>query len=326
MRAPRRFGVTIPVPGHRLLEQRPVLEEIERLGYTDAWSSESNGPDALTPLALASAWTPRLRLGCAIASVFSRGPALLAQQAAAMADAAPGRFALGIGASSPVIVSDWNGIAYDKPLARVRDTIRFLRQALAGEKVSGDFETFRVRGFRLAQPPAVPPPILIAALRPPMLGLAGAEADGVILNWLSAADVARTVAELGADRESKEVVCRVMVCPDSDAAAVRDSVRSLFAGYLSVGAYAAFQTWLGRGDALSAMWEAWRSGDRAAAARAVPDEVIDQLVVHGDAGACRRGLDAYFENGVTTLVIALLPRADLQASLAALAPAPTAAR
>jgi probable F420-dependent oxidoreductase len=323
---PRRLGVTVPVAGRPLLEQRQVLEEIERLGYSDVWSSESNGPDAFTPLALASAWTPGLRLGTAIASVFTRGPALLAQQAAALAEAAPGRFALGIGASSPAIVGDWNGITYEKPLARVRDTARFLRQALAGEKVNGTFDTFQARGFRLARPPQVPPPILIAALRPPMLRLAAAEGDGVILNWLSAADVAQAVGELGTERERMEVVCRVMVCPDADATEVRESVRQLFAGYLSVGAYAAFQEWLGRGPALTPMWEAWRSGDRAGAARAVPDEVIDQLVVHGGAATCRRRLDEFYENGVTTLVIAMLPKADLAAALSALAPVRTAAR
>src|SRR5207245_2596405 len=85
-----------------------------------------------------------------------RGPALLAMNAATCASLAPGRFVMGIGTSSPVIVEDWNGLELARPYQRARDTLRFLRAALAGEKVSGGFETFKVRGFRLDPPPATP--------------------------------------------------------------------------------------------------------------------------------------------------------------------------
>ena len=97
---------------------------------------------------------------------YHRGPALLAQSAAALAEAAPGRFALGIGTSSDIIVERWNGIPFEHPYRRTRDLLRFLRPALAGEKVDAVFDTFAVKGFRLARPPEVAPPILVAALRP----------------------------------------------------------------------------------------------------------------------------------------------------------------
>src|SRR5215218_7402673 len=130
MAVPRRFGVTVPMPGVALHAHREWYEELAALGFTDVWSGEADSHDGFTTLALAAAWAPTLRSGVAIAPVFTRGPALLAQTAASMADAAPGRFALGIGASSPAIVERWNGIPFVDPFKRTRDTVRFLRRAL----------------------------------------------------------------------------------------------------------------------------------------------------------------------------------------------------
>src|SRR3546814_10271781 len=116
-----RYGMTIPFDGVPLHAQREWIVELEDLGYTDVWSAEANGADAFTPLALASVWTPSLRLGTAIIPAFTRGPACLAQSVASLAQAAPGRFAIGIGSSSNVIVERWNGIAFDEPYKKVRD-------------------------------------------------------------------------------------------------------------------------------------------------------------------------------------------------------------
>ena len=128
----QRYGITIPFDGVTLAQHRELYSQIAELGYTDLWSSEVDGADAFTPLAMAAAVEPRLSLGTAIASSFTRGPALLAQTAAAMAEAAPGRFVLGLGASSPVIVERWNGLDFHDPFVRTRDVLRFLREALPG--------------------------------------------------------------------------------------------------------------------------------------------------------------------------------------------------
>ena len=129
-----RWGITIPFEGLSLLEQKAVIERMPDLGYTDAWSAEANATDAFTPLALASQWAPELRLGTAIVPAYTRGPATLAMSAATMAAAAPGRFALGVGTSSNVIVERWNSIPFEEPYKRVRDTVRFLRTALTGRR------------------------------------------------------------------------------------------------------------------------------------------------------------------------------------------------
>ena len=237
-----RWGLTVPLTGLSLPDHADLVQALPSWGYTDLWSSEVAGTDAFTPLALASAWTDQLRLGTAIVSAFTRGPALLAMSAAALAEAAPGRFVLGLGAASPAIVQSWNGIEFDRPYLHTRDVLRILRAALAGERVSLSGPTVTVEGFRLERPPIEPPPILLAALRPQMLALAGREADGAILNWLAADDVARCVEAV--DAPGKEIVARIFVCPTEDVDHARAVGRRMIAAYLTVPAYAAFQEWL----------------------------------------------------------------------------------
>jgi probable F420-dependent oxidoreductase len=321
MSLPIRPGMTLPLPGH-LHGHRDKLVELADLGYTDVWSAESDGPDAFTPLALAAAWEPRLRLGTAIVPAFTRSPALMAQSVAAMADAAPGRFAFGIGSSSNVIVERWNGVPFVEPYKRVRDMVRFLHEAFAGEKVSHTYDTFKVDGFKLGIKPEIKPTILVAALREGMLRLAGREADGAIINWLSAEDVTKVAAVVNAQGDDKELVCRIFVCPSEDAGAVRQGAKFAIAAYLNVPVYAEFHRWLGRSDVLGGMWEAWQAGDRKAALAAIPDEVVDQLIVHGSPTACRARIKQYFDNGVTTSSLAIMPLApfDHWEAVRALAP------
>jgi probable F420-dependent oxidoreductase len=304
---PKRPGMTVPLPGH-LNTHRERLIELADLGYTDIWSAESDGADGFTPLALAAAWEPRLRLGTAIIPAYTRSPACFAQSVASLADAAPGRFAIGIGSSSNVIVERWNGVPFVEPYKKVRDVVRFLNDALAGEKIAKKYDTFEVNGFKLGVRPEVKPSILVAALREGMLRLAGREADGAIINWLSPSDVTKVASVVrdaagGADRE---IVARIFVCPSENTEVVRAAARFAIAAYMNVPVYAAFHEWLGRGPQLQGMWDAWKAGDRKAALAAIPDEVVDDLVVHGSAAQCRAKIDQYFANGVTTSSLAIL--------------------
>jgi probable F420-dependent oxidoreductase len=299
--------LTIPLSGIPLHKQRETIEELADLGYTDVWSAESGGSDAFTPLALASAWGPTLRLGTAIVPAFTRGAPTIAQSAAALADAAPGRFLLGIGTSSDVIVQRWNGIPFVKPYERVRDVVRFLRVALTGQKITETYETFDCNGFRLLLVPEVQPKLLIAALRPGMLKLAGREADGAIINWLSADDVRTVVPYVHQGGPDKEIVARIFVCPTPDASLARIVARTAIAGYMTVPVYRAFHEWLGRSELLGPMWKFWAEGDRKSATASVPEEVTDALVIHGTPEAIRAHIQQYFDNGVTTAAIAMLP-------------------
>src|SRR6476661_8628981 len=149
-----RWGLTLPLPMTPLAAHEELVKRAEAAGYTDLWTGETAGPDGFTPLALSAAWTERVRLGTGIVGVFQRGPALLAQEAAALADASEGRFVLGIGTSSDRIIEGWNGIPFERPLSKVRETLDFLDVALQGERT----ET----GFKLEAPPAERVPIVLA--------------------------------------------------------------------------------------------------------------------------------------------------------------------
>lgn len=316
----KRFGMTIPLNGIPLHQHEDWFKEMVDLGYTDFWSSEAMGHDGFTPLAMAAAWAPTARLGVAIVPAFTRGPGLMAQCVASLADAAPGRFVMGLGTSSDVIVERWNDTKFEKGLAQVRDTVRFLRKAMAGEKVDEEFDRFRVRGFRLGVPLPEPPPILLAALRKPMLKLAGREGDGAILNWLSAEDVKTVAPIVHEGGPGKEIVARLFVLPIEDRATALAIGRRAAAAYLNVGVYAAYHEWLGRGEMLEEMWRLWKEGDRKAALEAIPEEVVDDLVISGPPEACREHLERYRENGVDTPMVAILHCDDLRETVRALAP------
>jgi probable F420-dependent oxidoreductase len=315
----QRYGITIPLTGVPMADQREWIAEIEDLGYTDVWSAEVDGGDAFTPLLLASQWAPTLRLGTAIVPVFTRGPALIAQSAAALGDVAPGRFALGIGASSNVIVERWNSTPFDAPYQRTRDTVRFVKRALTGEKVTEEYETFSIRGFRLSAVPREPVPVFVAALRRGMLRLAGREADGAIINWLSPDDVRTVVPFVHEGGEGKEIVARIFVLLTDDADVARGVGRSMIAAYLNVPVYAAFHEWLGRGEVLKPMWDAWQSGDRKGALSAIPDSVVDDLIVYGSPEKCRETIERYIANGVTTPAPMVVPFGDPQDAYRAIA-------
>jgi len=315
-----RWGMTLPLHGLPLAEQRDLVASLPDLGYTDAWSAELNGVDAFSPLTLASQWAPQLRLGTAIVGIYTRAPVALAVQAATLADLAPGRFVMGIGTSSKVAVEQWNGIPFVQPYQRSRDMLRFLREALAGGKVTREYETFSVDGFRLDPAPATPPALALAALRPGMVKLAAAEAGIAITNWLSPSDVPQVRGVAGPDCE---LVARIFVCPTADIQTARYIGRRAVAAYLTVPVYAAFHEWLGRGEIIAPMLAAWNSGDRKGALAAIPDELVDELVVHGALEHCRERVAQYHATGLDTPVIAILPTpgVDLAEAVSKLAPA-----
>ena len=315
-----RWGITLPLHGLSLSAQREFVTALPVLGYTDAWTSELAGVDAFSPLVLASQWAPELRLGTAIAGIYTRAPVALAVSAGTLGMLAPGRFVLGIGTSSQVAVEQWNGIPFEKPLQRSRDMLRFLRAALTGEKVTQQYETFSVNGFRLDPAPEVPPALALAALRPGMIKVAVRESDAVITNWLAPKDVPQVRSVAG---EDVEVIARVFVCPTTDTDVARAIGRRVVAAYLTVPVYAAFHEWLGRGELLAPMLKASAAGDRRGALELLPDEVVDDLIIHGPLEHCRERVAEYHATGLDTPIIQLLPApgADLATSLRKLAPA-----
>jgi probable F420-dependent oxidoreductase len=319
-----RWGITFPLQGLPLTAHKEILQEAEDLGYTDGWTSEVDGGDAFVPIAAAAAWTRNMRFGTAVANIYTRTPTLLAMSTSATAEAAPGRFALGLGSSSPAIVERWNGVPLERPLQRMREIVRFLRRVLTGEKTSAEAETFKATGVRLTRTQAGVPPIFVGALREKMLRLAGELGDGVILNWLSPSDVANVLPVVkesakaaGRDVDAYEVAARIFVIPTEDENVVRMLGRFIIAGYLTTPVYYPFHEWLGRGDLLRPMMEAWKAGERQEALSLVPDEVIQDILVYGDKKEIVDKVQAYVENGVTAPVMAIIPTAQEPAEQAA---------
>ncbi|HWJ41856.1 MAG TPA: LLM class F420-dependent oxidoreductase [Solirubrobacterales bacterium] len=307
-----RWGLTLPLPGLTLADHEELVKRAEEAGYTDLWTGETAGPDGFTPLALGAAWTERARLGTGIVGVFQRGPALLAQQAAALADASEGRFVLGIGSSSDRIVEGWNGIPFEKPLSKVRETLDFLAPALAGERT----ET----GFKLEQKPAHRVPIVLAALRGKMLELAVERADGAFTNFLPLAGLPKVTAQLGDAPEGFELLCRFFCIP-GEREQVEPLARFMFSSYITVPVYAEFYRWLGYGEQIQPMVEAWEAGDRHAAAAAAPWEAIEEMFIFGTPEQMKERLGEFVAGGITLPILTPIVTPDkLAETIDALAP------
>jgi len=284
--------MTIPFEGVPLQELGPLARRAEDAGYDGLWSAESTHHDGFTPLVVASQHTERVRLVTGIVNVYTRGPALLAQTAASLADASGGRFMLGLGASSNVIVEQWNAIPFQRPLAKVEETVAYLRTVLAGERGAG--------GFRLGAPPAHPIPIMLAALRAPMLRLAARVADAVFTNFLPLSRVGQVVEAFGAPE--KELACRFFSFHGDEAL---ERARRTFVAYATVPVYTDFFRWLGFGDELEPLVQAWNAGDRKRAVELVPEQLVREIFLLGPVEAQRERLAEFGTAGVGTGVLAL---------------------
>jgi len=286
--------MTIPFTGVPLHELGPLVRRIDEAGYDSVWSAESTEFDGFTPLVVAAEHSTRLRLATGIVNVYTRGPALLAQTAAAVANVSDGRFVLGLGASSNVIVEQWNGIPFRRPLAKVEETVEYLRTVLAGERGTG--------GFKIATPPEQPVPIVLAALRDRMLGLAARIADGAFTNFLPLSRAAKVVDGFAAPE--KELACRFFsINGPEDEALV--AAKRMFIAYATVPVYAEFFRWLGFRNEIDPVVEAWNEGDRKHALELAPDALVRDVFLLGPVEAQRERLEAFGEAGITTAVLTL---------------------
>ena len=302
----RRWGLSLELPGRTLRDLPDIARAAEQAGYTDGWPGEVSGHDGFTPVVVAATATERMRLGTGVVNVFTRGPAVLAQHAAALQELSGGRFCLGIGSSSNVIVERWNGIPFERPRTRVRETVEFLRAALAGERAGPG-------GFRLEQPPEQPVPIVVAALRELMLRTAGELGDGAFLNFLPLSSVERVLsevrageAEAGREPGTVETACRFFCLP-GDPERTLGAARWMFCAYATVPVYEHFFRWLGYGEAIDPMVEAWRAGDRAKALERAPAELIEDIFVLGEPAAQRARVEEFVAKGVSLPVLLIVP-------------------
>lgn len=286
-----RYGVSLPAEGLPLAELPALARRAEELGYTDAWSFEVNGYDAFSPLAAAAAVTQSMRLGTAIVPVYTRPPGLIAMEASALAALAPGRFVLGLGASTPTVVETWLGVPFQRPLTRTTATVRAVKALLAGEKVDG---------MRLAAPPSPPPPIFMAALGEKMLKAAGELADGVCFFMCGPGVIGKLLERTGRRLDSVE---RLIVLPGGEEA--MSAARRFLVTYALVPFYARVMKEQGFSEEVDAIRARWQAGDRAAAPGQVSDAMVDELVLTGSADHIRERLDAYDRAGLGTAALSV---------------------
>src|SRR5215218_1748878 len=297
----RRWGLTLPLPMTPIAASEENLRRAEAAGYTDFWSGETQGPDGFTPLALASAWTENVRLGTGVVGVMQRGRALLAQEAAALADASRGRFALGIGASSDRIIEGWNGMPFEKPLSKMSETLDYLRPALAGDRADG--------GFKLERAPTEKVPVILAALRGKMLKLAVDKADGAFTNFLPLAGLPKVAGQLNDAPEGFELLCRLFCLP-GEREQIDPLARPMFSSCITVPVYENFYRWLGYGEKIDPMVDAWNAKDRQKAAEEAPWDLIEEMFIFGEPEQMKERLQAFVDGGITLPVITPITTPD----------------
>lgn len=285
-----------------------VARTAEELGYRSFWTAETTGPEAFSTLGAAGQVAPTLDLGTGVLALQLRSPMVTAMGAATLQALHPEReILLGIGISSPVVTERWHSVAYgDRPLARVREYVALLRECLTGESVTFEGDFYQVRRFRLGvRLGERRPRIVIGALNPGMLRLAGEVGDGVLLNYLPASHVPWSVEQVrrGGDATVYAYVHAGIADPERARAYGR---RDIF-GYAVVDAYARNFERAGYGDEVAEIRARHAERDREGALAAVSDRMVDEIDVIGDETRVRDTVRAYVEAGVDVPVLMPLP-------------------
>ena len=299
-------GLAVP-----LAEFPAIAREAESRGYRTAWVGEASGAEAIVLSTLIATHTTRIGIANGVIPVQIRTPIVYGQAAATLAHLAPGRFGLGLGLSSEIIVGQWHGLPFTPSIQQMREAVQIIRTAAAGERVNFEGKYYRLKNFRLAIPaPPTPPRIYLAALGPRMCELAGEVADGVLLNWIPPSAVATSLGhvEVGAKRAGRrladlDVAVYVRTCVTDERGPVRESLARDITGYAIVSVYARFFEECGYAPEVAAVNAAWKAGDRAAAVKGISERVLDGLGAVGPADHCREQIAAFARTGATPVVL-----------------------
>jgi probable F420-dependent oxidoreductase len=315
-----RLGFEITDVGS-IRERAALARWAEQRGFRDAWTAEITDPDAFVVLAAAALETTSIRLGTAVIPLGVRTVPHLAAAASSVCELAPGRMALGVGVSSETIVQRWNGVRYERPLQRARESIAVLRAVLAGERTAFDGEQVTTSGFQLRHPPVEAPPVILAALNVKMLELAGELADGVYLNFIPTNAVGEALAAVGrgaaragraAGLESVVAIpCEVTNDPDAAIAAFAHDL----AFYMTAPPYQRALEWYGYEQEVERARAAWAERDFTAVRDSVTPRLVHGIGAFGPAEHCRERVAEFFEAGLTTVAISPVgsdPRSTLE--------------
>lgn len=329
-----QLGISLTGQGALPPEQlTEVVQLAERCGYHSFWVPEIWGCDAVSQLAYVAARTERILLGSAIVPVYTRSAALLAMSAVSLDGLSNGRFILGLGSSGRVVVENLHGVEFGKPLAATREVIEIVRRFVDGDRVQHSGRRFRLNGFKLSeQPRQARLPIYLAAQGMNNIALAGEIADG----WLGYLQPCSTIAEsVGRFRSAAQAAGRnaqtlvtamsVLSCVGQDAAASHDLARghlSYYIGGMGEYHYRSVQARAYQAEC-EVIRKAWENKDRAAAAAAVSDAMLDDLSLNGAPAQARQTLQRYADAGIDLPIIYFSHGASFEtmcAGIEALAP------
>lgn len=293
---------------------RDLVRLAERRGYDSVWLPESHGREVLTELTALALSSERIRLGTGIIPVFMHLPTVTAAAMATAAVVAPGRVMLGVGIGHQASLESSHGIHFHKPLQHVREFVTLVRRVFAEGQVSYHGDIYTIKDFQLETPPAQRVPVYIAALRPHMLQLAGAVADGVLMNWASLEYIPQAIAYIrqGAEAAGRSlrdvhIASYLRTCVTDDPETVERETRGQVARYGSMVYYRKYFASIGFAAEAQALEQAWQRGDATAAARVVTRPMMQALTIYGSAEECRRRLQAYRDAGLQLPIIAPFP-------------------
>ncbi|MHB8659444.1 MAG: LLM class F420-dependent oxidoreductase [Solirubrobacteraceae bacterium] len=305
-------------------DQLEVVQEAERLGYDSVWAAEAYGSDAATVLAWLAAGTSKIKLGSAIFQMPGRSAAMTAMTAATIDELSGGRMVLGIGSSGPQVAEGWHGQRFARQLQRTREYVAVVRMALARERVDYHGETIELplpdgpgKALKLMIAPQQERiPIYLAAIGPKNTALAGEIADGWIPTFFSPehVDGLRELLQEGAGRggrslEGFDIAPTVNAYVSDDRELARNMMRPVLALYIGgMGSrkqnfYNQLVQRYGFESAAREIQDLYLDGQKAEAAQAIPDSLIDLVSLCGPREIVRDRLDAFRDAGVGTLMI-----------------------
>ncbi|MEX2659909.1 MAG: LLM class F420-dependent oxidoreductase [Acidimicrobiales bacterium] len=299
------LGVTVAsLPALGIPGALDVAARAEALGYRSFWTAEVTGAEGFSLLAAAGAVAPTLGLGTGVLALQLRTPMIAAMGAATLQALHPeAEIVLGVGISSPVVTTRWHGTPYgDRPVERTREYVTLVKECLTGESVTFEGDFYSCNKFRLGvRLDERRPKVVVGALNPKMLQMAGEAADGVLLNYLPSTHVAWSVEQV---RKGGDATIYAYVhCSVSERADGIDAARRDLFSYAVVDSYARSFERAGFGDEVAAIRAAHAARDREGALAAVSDRMVDAIDFMGDADGVAQHVQAYVGAGVEVPVL-----------------------
>jgi alkanesulfonate monooxygenase SsuD/methylene tetrahydromethanopterin reductase-like flavin-dependent oxidoreductase (luciferase family) len=308
------LGVRIRDSHLTITSMQDLVRLAERRGYASVWLPESPGREVFTELTALVLSSERIRIGTGIVPVFARLPTVAAAAMNTAATLAPGRVILGLGIGHRPAMEGGHGVPFSRPFQHTREFATIARQLLRKGEISYTGDIYQIEHFQFDAPPPQPVPVFLAALRPQMLQLAGAVADGVLMNWASLDYIPEAIAYVrqGAEAAGRradeiEIACYLRTCVTDQPDVVEAACRAQLARYGSMTYYQKYFERIGFADEATAIAEAWQRGDREAAIGAVTLPMIQATTIYGSAEVCRQRLQAYREAGLQHPIIAPFP-------------------